>query len=204
MLLSGFLGSTAAANLGEAAHKMGSTDMQNISLGQDSEHGPDQVLDQIDRIVGLWQKVRSDLELGSTEVIGRIVRLEYFITRRVLQDLAHYELNVGEFDVLAALRRHPPTFQLSPHQLQSMVLISSGALTNRINRLESRGLVSRAQAEHDKRGVIVTLTEQGFKVVEEAVTHHLAAEAELANTLTDTEQQQLSALLKKMLVAIEN
>lgn len=165
---------------------------------------PDTVLDQIDRIVALWQQTRPDLELDSTQVIGRIVRLEYFISRRVLQNLAHYELNVGEFDVLAALRRHPPTFQLSPNQLQSMVLISSGALTNRINRLESRGLVSRAQADHDKRGVIVTLTETGFKVIEDAVSHHLAAEAELATTLSSEEQQQLAMLLKKMLIAIED
>lgn len=173
---------------------------------QNTSNNPtqDEVMDQIDRIVGLWQQVRPDLDLASTEVVGRIVRLEYFITRRVLQDLAHYDLNVGEFDVLAALRRYPPSFQLSPNQLQSMVLISSGALTNRINRLESRGLVSRAQADHDRRGVIVTLTEQGFKVLEEAVSHHLAAEAELANTLTPDEQQQAATLLKKMLVAIED
>ncbi|MGB5854089.1 MAG: MarR family transcriptional regulator [Oceanisphaera sp.] len=174
--------------------------MQNTS----KDLSQSEAIDQIDRIVGLWQQVRPDLELESTEVIGRIVRLEYFITRRVLQDLAHYDLNVGEFDVLAALRRHPPSFQLSPHQLQSMVLISSGALTNRINRLESRGLVSRAQAEHDRRGVIVTLTDQGFNVLETAVKHHLAAEAELANTLSIEEQRQVAALLKKMLLAIED
>lgn len=182
--------------------------MHTPSFGAVSGHEPelksDQELDQIDRIVSLWHQARPALELGSTEVIGRIVRLEYFITRRVLQDLAHYGLNVGEFDVLAALRRHPPTFKLSPNQLQNMVLISSGALTNRINRLEDRGLVSRAQAEHDKRGVIVTLTELGFNIVEEAVEHHLAAEAELANHLSHTEQQQLKVLLKKMLMAIED
>ncbi|MBO1520154.1 MarR family winged helix-turn-helix transcriptional regulator [Oceanisphaera pacifica] len=185
--------------------------MQNVSENGQDEKLPSEkqalsVLqeDQIDRIVTLWKSARPDLALNSTEVIGRIVRLEYFITRRVLQDLAHYDLNVGEFDVLAALRRHPPSFQLSPNQLQTMVLISSGALTNRINRLESRGLVNRTQAEHDRRGVIVTLTEQGFKVIEEAVKHHLAAESELANTLSDDEQRQIAALLKKMLLVIED
>ena len=160
--------------------------------------------DQIDRIISLWRQVRPDLEFSSTEVVGRLVRLEYFITRRVLQDLAHYKLNVGEFDVLAALRRHPPSYQLSPNQLQYMVLISSGALTNRINRLEDRGLVTRAQADHDRRGVIVTLTEQGLSVLESAVQHHLAAEAELAAALSAEEQQQLAGLLKKMLLAIED
>ncbi|WMC10810.1 MarR family transcriptional regulator [Oceanimonas pelagia] len=162
------------------------------------------LMDQIDRIVTLWQRARPDLNFDSTQVIGRVVRLEYFITRRVLQDLARFDLNVGEFDVLAALRRHPPCFQLSPNQLQSMVLISSGALTNRINRLESRGLVTRAQADHDRRGVIVTLTDDGFRVVEEAVKNHLAAEAELAGTLSAEEQQQFAALLKKMLLAVED
>ena len=178
---------------------MNDNHMQNTPSGTG-----DQVMDQIDRIVTLWHRVRPDLDFDSTEVIGRLVRLEYFITRRVLQDLAHYGLNVGEFDVLAALRRHPPSFQLSPNQLQSMVLISSGALTNRINRLESRGLVSRAQADHDRRGVIVTLTEEGFRVVEEAVGHHLAAEAELAGALSSDEQQQFAALLKKMLLTVED
>lgn len=184
--------------------------MQNVSnnspndeLGSLEQTEQSVPLDQINRIVSLWQQARPDLNLASTEVIGRIVRLEYFITRRVLQDLAHYDLNVGEFDVLAALRRHPPSFQLTPNQLQTMVLISSGALTNRINRLESRGLVNRAQADHDRRSVIVTLTEHGFKVVEEAVKHHLAAESELANTLSLDEQQQLTVLLKKMLLTIE-
>ncbi|WP_219899630.1 MarR family winged helix-turn-helix transcriptional regulator [Zobellella taiwanensis] len=162
------------------------------------------VMDQIDRIVTLWRRARPDLAFESTEVVGRVVRLEYFITRRVLQDLARYDLNVGEFDVLAALRRHPPYFQLSPNQLQAMVLISSGALTNRINRLESRGLVSRAQADHDRRGVIVTLTDEGFRVVEEAVNHHLAAEAELASALSADEQRQFAGLLKKMLLAVED
>ncbi|MCC4265842.1 MarR family transcriptional regulator [Oceanimonas baumannii] len=161
-------------------------------------------MDQIDRIVTLWQRARPELDFSSTEAIGRVVRLEYFITRRVLQDLARYDLNVGEFDVLAALRRHPPSFQLSPNQLQSMVLVSSGALTNRINRLESRGLVTRAQADHDRRGVIVTLTEEGFNVVEEAVRHHLAAESELAAALTAEEQQQFAALLKKILLTVED
>ncbi|MBL1377434.1 MarR family winged helix-turn-helix transcriptional regulator [Zobellella iuensis] len=177
---------------------MNDNNTQNISLGST------QVMDQIDRIVTLWRRARPDLAFEGTEVIGRVVRLEYFITRRVLQDLARYELNVGEFDVLAALRRHPPYFQLSPNQLQSMVLISSGALTNRINRLESRGLVTRAQADHDRRGVIVTLTDEGFRVVEDAVKYHLAAEAELASALSAEEQQHFAALLKKMLLAVED
>ncbi|HJV06769.1 MAG TPA: MarR family transcriptional regulator [Chromobacteriaceae bacterium] len=160
--------------------------------------------DQIDRIVALWRDVRPDLDASSTEVVGRIVRLEYFITRRVLQDLARHHLNVGEFDVLAALRRKGPPYQLSPNQLQSMVLISSGALTNRINRLEEAALVTRSPDPEDRRGVIVTLTDKGLAVIEDAVVHHLAAEAELIETLDAEERAQLAGLLKKLLQAHED
>jgi DNA-binding MarR family transcriptional regulator len=160
--------------------------------------------DQIDRIVALWRSVRPDLDPSSTEVIGRIARMEYFVTRRVLQDLARHSINVGEFDVLAALRRKGEPYQLSPNQMQDMVLISSGALTNRINRLESAGLVKRSPDQDDRRGVNVTLTEKGLNVINDAVTHHLAAEAELLLPLDAAERQTLAALLKKMLLAQEH
>lgn len=160
--------------------------------------------DQIDRIVALWRRVRPDLDPSSTEVIGRIVRMEYFITRRVLQDLARHSINVGEFDVLAALRRQGEPYQLSPNQMQDMVLISSGALTNRINRLESAGLVKRTPDQDDRRGVNVTLTEKGLNVINDAAGHHLQAEAELLDPLNAEEQKTLAALLKKMLQTQED
>lgn len=157
--------------------------------------------DQIDQIVALWRDVRPDLDPSSTEVIGRIARMEYFITRRVLQDLALHRINVGEFDVLAALRRAGAPFQLSPGQLQNMVLISSGALTNRIKQLEKAELVTRSADPNDRRGVIVTLTDTGLTVIEDAVSHHLAAEAELLQALNAEERSQLAGLLKKLLLA---
>ncbi|MDF0604492.1 MarR family transcriptional regulator [Neisseriaceae bacterium TC5R-5] len=160
--------------------------------------------DQIDRIIALWHEVRPDLETSSTEVVGRIARLEYFITRRLLQNLAQYQLNIGEFDVLAALRRKGPPYQLSPGMLQNMVLISSGALTNRINRLEDADLVTRSIDPNDRRGVVVTLTDKGYTLIEEAVTQHLATEAELLAGLNDDERSTLAGLLKKMLQAQEN
>ncbi|GGY15586.1 MarR family winged helix-turn-helix transcriptional regulator [Paludibacterium paludis] len=160
--------------------------------------------DQIDRIVALWREVRPDLDPSSTEVIGRIARMEYFITRRVLQDLMAHDINVGEFDVLAALRRSKEPYQLSPNQLQTMVLISSGALTNRINRLEMSGLVRRSPDPLDRRGVIVTLTEKGLRVINEAVVNHLAAENELLEPLDAEERHTLAKLLKKLLQTQED
>jgi DNA-binding MarR family transcriptional regulator len=160
--------------------------------------------DKIDLIVERWRTVRPDLDPASTEVIGRIVRMEYFITRRVLQDLARHGINVGEFDVLAALRRCGEPYQLSPNQLQNMVLISSGALTNRINRLEMAGLVRRTPDPTDRRGVIVTLTARGLEVIEDAAGHHLAAEAELLEPLDADERTQMARLLKKLLQVQED
>lgn len=157
--------------------------------------------DQIDRIVSLWRNARPELDPSTTEVIGRIVRMEYFVTRRVLNDLARYDLNVGEFDVLAALRRSGAPFQLPPHQLQGMVLISSGGLTNRLNRLESNGLIARLPDPDDRRGVLVTLTKKGLTVVDEAVQYHLAAEAELLAPLNTEEREQMASLLRKLLLA---
>jgi DNA-binding MarR family transcriptional regulator len=157
--------------------------------------------DQIDRIVSLWRTARPELDASTTEVIGRIVRMEYFVTRRVLTDLARYDLNVGEFDVLAALRRSGAPFQLPPHQLQGMVLISSGGLTNRLNRLENNGLIARLPDPDDRRGVLVTLTKKGLAVVDEAVQYHLAAEAELLAPLNTEERQQMAGLLRKLLLA---
>lgn len=165
---------------------------------QESSQGNE---DQIDRIVSLWRAVRPDLDPASTEVIGRIVRMEYFVTRRVLTDLARYELNVGEFDVLAALRRAGAPFQLPPHQLQGMVLISSGGLTNRLNRLENNGLIARLPDPDDRRGVLVTLTKKGLAVVDEAVEFHLAAEAEMLTPLNAEERVLMAGLLRKLLMA---
>lgn len=157
--------------------------------------------DKIDLIVARWREVRPDLDPECTEVIGRIVRMEYFITRRVMQDLARHQINVGEFDVLAALRRCGEPYQLSPNQLQHMVLISSGALTNRINRLEMAGLVKRTPDPEDRRGVIVTLTDKGFSVIEDAAGNHLQAESELLSPLDAEERATMARLLKKLLHA---
>jgi len=159
--------------------------------------------DGVDHIVTRWREVRPDLDPSSTEVIGRIVRLEYFITRRVLTDLARHQLNVGEFDVIAALRRAGDPYELSPNQLQGMVLISSGGLTNRINRLEAAGLVTRHPDPNDRRGVIVRLTERGLTVADDASEHHLAAEAELLAPLSSEERVQLAVLLRKLLISHE-
>ncbi|TCP06436.1 MarR family transcriptional regulator [Uruburuella suis] len=160
--------------------------------------------DLIDELIMHWHTVLPDLDTGGTETIGRIVRLNYFISRELEANLSHYQLNIGEFNVLAALRRKTVPHQLTAGQLQGLVMISSGGLTNRINRLEARGLIVRLPDKNDRRGVIVQLTGEGKKLIESAAPTHLNVEKSLASPLSQAEQTQLSMLLKKLLLAYES
>lgn len=155
--------------------------------------------DLIDKLITHWHTALPDLDTRGTETIGRIVRLNYFISREVDANLANYKLSIGEFDVLAALRRESNPYQLTAGQLQGLVMISSGGLTNRINRLEARGLIVRLPDKNDRRGVIVQLTDEGKKLIELVVPTHLNVEKSLVSNLSQAEQIQLSTLLKKLL-----
>ncbi len=159
--------------------------------------------DLIDHLVFNWHESLPMLDTRGTETIGRIVRLNYFISRKVDANLARFDLAVGEFDVLAALRRQDEPFCLTPGRLQELVMISSGGLSNRINRLEKRALITRLPDPSDRRGVIVQLTEKGLKLIEEVAPCHLSVESEIVQNLTEEEQKTLASLLKKILISEE-
>ena len=159
--------------------------------------------DLIDELITHWHTALPDLDTSGTETIGRILRLNYFISREVDANLSNHELSLGEFNVLAALRRESSPYQLTAGQLQGLVMISSGGLTNRINRLEARELIVRLPDKNDRRGVIVQLTDEGKKLIESVAPTHLRVEKSLVSNLSQTEQTQLSILLKKLLLAHE-
>lgn len=159
--------------------------------------------DLIDELITHWHTALPDLDTSGTETIGRIVRLNYFISREVDANLSNYKLSVGEFDVLAALRRESSPYQLTAGQLQGLVMISSGGLTNRINRLEARELIVRLPDKNDRRGVIVQLTAEGKKLIELVAPTHLNVEKSAVKSLSQTEQEQLATLLKKLLLSHE-
>ncbi len=159
--------------------------------------------DLIDHLVCNWHKSLPMLDTRGTETIGRIVRLNHFISRKVDANLALFDLAVGEFDVLAALRRQDKPFCLTPSRLQELVMVSSGGLSNRINRLEKRELIIRLSDPSDRRGVIVQLTEKGLDLINEAAPRHLSVESEIVQHLTDEEQNTLALLLKKVLLVEE-
>ena len=160
--------------------------------------------DRIDGILAQWKRERPDLETRSMGVIGRIQRAAAAL--RPLLDQTHERSGLqGEsFDVLASLRRSGPPYQLSPTQLYREMMLTSGAMTNRIDRLEEAGLVARRPDPNDRRGTLVRLTPKGKALVDAATTKHVANEDRLLAALGTREQQQLNDLLRKLLVSLQD
>lgn len=158
--------------------------------------------DTIDRILAQWKKERPDLETGPMGLVGRIQRAAAAL--RPVLDRTHSAsgLQGDTFDVLAALRRSGAPYQLSPTDLYREMMLTSGAMTNRIDRLEAAGLVARRADPHDRRGTLVRLTAKGKALVDAAATKHVANEARVLSSLTVREQQQLGDLLRKLLISL--
>lgn len=160
--------------------------------------------DAVDRILQQWAQERPDLDVSPMGVIGRISRVSRVLERSIDETFSAFGLGRGGFDVLAALRRSGSPFELSPTELYNSLLISSGAMTNRIDRLERRGLVTRSADPQDRRGVIVGLTPKGKDVIDEAVAAHCANEHLLLSRLSSTERETLGRLLRKLLIQAEH
>ena len=160
--------------------------------------------DAVDAILFQWARERPDLDLVPMGIVARLARLYAIASKTVGGSLAGHDLNVGEFDVLAALRRAGAPHVLTPTQLARSLMLSTGAMTNRIDRLEEAGLVERGDDPDDRRGIRVRLTAAGLARVDAAVTDHVANEVRLLAALSPPEKEQLAALLRKLLVALEN
>lgn len=159
--------------------------------------------DEVDRIVDAWQRERSDLDVGPLHVLSRVSRLARHLDLARGSAFAHHGLEGWEFDVLSALRRAGAPYQLSPGQLVQQTLVTSGTMTNRVDRLERRGLVRRSPAPNDRRGVIVALTGEGRRVVDEAMADLLDRERVLLAEISESEQRRLSDLLRVLLTPFE-
>ncbi|MDO5728264.1 MAG: MarR family transcriptional regulator [Actinomycetaceae bacterium] len=160
-------------------------------------------MDEVDRIVTSWQKQRPDLDTSPMLVFSRITRLSrHFDLARRAAFLAH-DLEPWEFDVLSSLRRAGTPFALTPGVLMSELLVSSGTMTNRIDRLETKGLVKRSPSPADRRAVLVTLTPQGKHSVDSALESLLECERHALNSLPPEEQQALANLLKPLLLPFD-
>jgi DNA-binding MarR family transcriptional regulator len=154
--------------------------------------------DEVDRIVDDWARERPDVDFAPMHVLSRVGRLAKHLDRARRQAFAASGLEPWEFDVLAALRRAGAPYQLSPKALLQQTLVSSGTMTNRIDRLVERRLVERRTDPHDGRGVLVVMTGRGTEAVDDAISELLAGEAELLEGLSKGDQERLAGLLRKL------
>jgi DNA-binding MarR family transcriptional regulator len=154
--------------------------------------------DEVDRIVAAWQRERPDLDVAPLEVLSRVSRLARHLDRARSAAFSEHDLESWEFDVLSALRRAGAPYELSPGQLVTQTLVTSGTMTNRVDRLTARGLVHRLPDPHDRRGVIVRLTEAGRRRVDDSFAGLLDRERDLLASLTAADRTRLADLLRSL------
>ena len=155
--------------------------------------------DEVDDLSEAWAHERPDLDLGPVEIFSRLSRLSRHLDLARRDAFSGSGIESWEFDVLAALRRAGDPYELSPGRLLRETLVTSGTMTNRVDRLASRGLVERLPDPADRRGVLVRLTPEGKTAVDGAFEALLEAERLILADLPAREQKKLAALLRTLL-----
>ena len=158
--------------------------------------------DAVDLILEQWARERPDLDCSPMGIIGRITQLQREVHLAQRATFARHGLDAPSFDVLAALRRAGTPYQLTPTALMRTALVTSGAITQRLDRLEERGLITRTRSDADGRAVVVTLTRAGRDALDAALPDHLETERGLLEGLTAAELEQLAGLLRRFLVTL--
>jgi DNA-binding MarR family transcriptional regulator len=158
--------------------------------------------DEVDHLVEAWHRERADLDLAPVEVFSRISRLARLLDRARRRAFTAHRIEPWEFDVLAALRRAGAPYQLSPGRLVHETLVTSGTMTNRVDRLTGRGLVDRLPDPGDRRGVLVRLTAEGKSTVDAAFEELLAHERALLASLPADDRATLATLLKMLMTPL--
>jgi DNA-binding MarR family transcriptional regulator len=161
------------------------------------------IRDHVDELTDQWARERPELDTSALRLSARILRLERFLSRRIQSDLDAVGLSEGEVNVLAALRRAGPPYELTPTELYRGLLLSSGAMTNRIDRLQDAGLVHRIPDDDDRRRTRVALTERGRETIDDAMDAHLRGLEGLLGFLGDDDRDALEDLLRKVLCHLE-
>ena len=160
--------------------------------------------DHVDRLRGQWARELPDLDTEPMAILGRAYRLANLVRPSIEATFSAFELDRGEFDVIATLRRSGPPYRLTPTELYTLLMISSGGLTHRLDRLEKAGLVRRERSGSDGRSFAVCLTDEGSARAEAAFRADMANEAGFLAGLTSAERASLSALLRKLLRSVES
>ncbi|MBA3719377.1 MAG: MarR family transcriptional regulator [Nocardioidaceae bacterium] len=160
-------------------------------------------MDEVDRLVEAWGRERPELDPAPMQVFSRVTRLARHLDRERRQAFAAHALEPWEFDVLSALRRSGEPYELSPGRLLHETLVTSGTMTNRVDRLVARRLVGRRADPTDRRGVLVRLTPRGRAAVDAALDALLGSERELLAALSTRERDRLGALLRVVIAPFD-
>ena len=157
--------------------------------------------DQVDLFVSQWNRERPDLDASGLSIVSRVLILGKILEHSADRALSRFGLTLWQFDVLAALRRVGEPFALNPKQIMQLVTLSSGAMTNRIDRLEELGLVERRPDAEDRRGVIIALTHEGRKLVDQAIAIRLEDARRNVSVFNADERKRLAGFLRELLIA---
>jgi DNA-binding MarR family transcriptional regulator len=164
---------------------------------------PGRHLDHIDTISAQWRRERPDLDIAPLALLGRLLRAAHLADRALAEGTTAHGLQPGWFDLLAALRRAGPPFELRPTDLMAATMLSSGGITKRLDRLAAGGLVERRPDPADRRGARVRLTDEGRAVADRALETHIAGEERLLEPLQAGERETLDELLRRLLARLE-
>ncbi|TWP34678.1 MarR family winged helix-turn-helix transcriptional regulator [Leekyejoonella antrihumi] len=159
--------------------------------------------DLVDLILDQWHRETPDLDVSSIAVLGRLHRADLRYQALVADELGRFGLSTAAFDVLMSLRRSGPTYRRTAGELAEVGLITSGGLTQRIDRLERDGLVERTKEPGDRRKVFIQLTDSGRKLIDEVLQAHFTEQNQMLAGLTQTEHRQLAKLLARLEVSLE-
>ncbi len=160
--------------------------------------------DHVAEILQEWRRERPDLDPSPQGIIGRLHRLAGFLTEELVAVYARHGLGEGEFDVLATLRRAGEPFERTPGELAGHTMVTTGAVSKRVDRLVEAGLVTRGVSERDGRGRVIALTDAGLELIDRAFTDHMENEHRLLSNLSPSDRAQLERLLTRWLREYES
>lgn len=160
-------------------------------------------MDHVDKVLAQWRQERPDLDTGPMGIMGRLKRLQQALAAGLDVEFAAFGLNAASFDVLATLRRAGPPHALSPSALIDWTMVTSGTMTNRLDRLEAAGLIVRRRNPDDGRGQVVALTDKGLNLIDRAVAAHVANQHRLIAGLPSDTRDQLDTALRAWLELLE-
>lgn len=161
-------------------------------------------MDRLDHVAEQWAKEKPHLDTSAMQLIGRVMHLSKHYENQIALCHKAYDLKMGEFDVLATLRRAGNHYCLTPAQLINSMMLTSGAMTNRLDKLETKGLIKRTHSKQDRRSVSVGLTKTGVELINKLIVEHVDVQNELVSSLPEKEKLYLNGLLKTLLGKFEH